>query len=101
MSYILWTVALNSSGLALCRWLWGDATETDENPTLLSAFSAQQLPVFLLANVLTGVVNMTVDTLIMPDWLARVLVCAYGMAVAGVALWMTSGATMQGHVATK
>lgn len=81
LCYILWSLALNSSALAACMWLQPPAT-----PTLLDALSRHQLIVFLVANLLTGAVNMAVNTLAVGDAAARAVVAAYGMAVAASAL---------------
>lgn len=53
---------------------------------LLNALSRQQLAVFLVANLLTGAVNMAVNTLAVGNTTACVVVGVYGMAVAGSAL---------------
>lgn len=100
LGYIVWTLALNSSALALCRWLW-DATGHNSHQGLLSACSAAQMLVFLVANVLTGLVNMMVDTLAVSDWPARALVCAYGMLVAAVALCLGRGTRLARAAGTR
>ncbi|KAG2443463.1 hypothetical protein HXX76_001820 [Chlamydomonas incerta] len=55
-------------------------------PTILQAVSAAQLPVFLVANLLTGAVNLALDTMQVRDWPARALLGVYIAAVCAVAL---------------
>lgn len=83
LCYVLWSLALNSGALAACMWL-----QPPPRPALLDALSKQQLAVFLVANLLTGAVNMSVNTLAVGDAVARAVVAAYGATVAGIALWM-------------
>ncbi|KAG1668829.1 hypothetical protein FOA52_004923 [Chlamydomonas sp. UWO 241] len=52
-------------------------------PWLPAAASRSMLAVFLAANVLTGLVNMSIDTLAADDWTARAVVGSYMVAVAG------------------
>ena len=44
------------------------------------------LPVFLIANVATGCINMATDTLTMPDLKAQGIVLAYVTCVAAAAV---------------
>ncbi|KAG2443216.1 hypothetical protein HYH02_009290 [Chlamydomonas schloesseri] len=55
-------------------------------PAMLQAINAAQLPVFLTANLLTGAVNLSLDTMQVPDWPARALLGMYITAVCAVAV---------------
>ena len=46
-------------------------------PGLLQAVNANMLLTFLAANVLTGLINMGIDTLGVSDWAARGIVACY------------------------
>lgn len=84
-AYVLWMLALNAQCLAL--FAAADALAPGPPPLLLAALAQQMLPGFLLANVLTGGVNMSMDTLRTGDWTARGIVGAYAaLLMAGVVL---------------
>ena len=56
------------------------------------AFLTQnQLVVFLVANVLTGLVNLGVNTLEMEAWPAFVLLCVYVVATVGLSKGIVEG----------
>ncbi len=44
------------------------------------------LPVFLIANVMTGAVNMSIDTLAVGDWSSRGIVACYMGAMCAAAV---------------
>ncbi len=46
-------------------------------PRLLNDVNANMLLVFLAANVLTGLINLSMDTLSVSDWTARGIVACY------------------------
>lgn len=48
---------------------------------IFRAANGSMLPLFLLANVLTGGVNVGMDTLAMGDWAARAFVVAYALTL--------------------
>ena len=60
--------------------------EARHAPWLPSAVSRNMLPVFLIANVATGCINMATDTLTMPDLKAQGIVLAYVTCVAAAAV---------------
>ncbi|KAG0327323.1 Glucosaminyl phosphatidylinositol (GlcN-PI) nositol acylation protein [Podila horticola] len=61
-------------------------------PPLLEAVNRNGLAVFLVANVLTGLVNMTVQTLYTPDMKALGILVAYMAVVTGLAwVWQVRG----------
>ena len=59
-------------------------------PRLLEAVNRNMLATFLLANVLTGLINLLTDTLGTADWPARLTVAGY-MAVLSVFAELLSG----------
>ncbi|KAG2497252.1 hypothetical protein HYH03_004836 [Edaphochlamys debaryana] len=64
----------------------GDAV----GPRVLLAINRNPLPVFLAANLLTGAVNLRIDTMQVSDWPARAIVGAYMALVCGAALALES-----------
>ena len=74
-SYVLWILALTSQSIFLC---WAALRVTPVQPLLVAAIAGNTLPVFLAANLLTGAVNMGLDT----------LAASNRAAVATVALYM-------------
>ncbi|TFK43019.1 GWT1-domain-containing protein [Crucibulum laeve] len=54
-------------------------------PPLLEAINKHGLPLFLIANVLTGVINLTVQTMYASDIWAMCVLSAYAMTVSSVA----------------
>lgn len=55
-------------------------------PALSLACASHMLPVFLAANVLTGGINLTVDTLTFGDWEGRGIVAVYIACVCALAM---------------
>jgi phosphatidylinositol glycan class W len=93
--YVLWVVSHNTALLAACRA--ADAALPGPLPALLVALSGKHgmLLCFLLANLLTGAVNLSVDTLAVGDAAAVALLVAYMALVCGsstvlLKYWITS-----------
>ncbi|GMK54758.1 hypothetical protein CspeluHIS016_0113440 [Cutaneotrichosporon spelunceum] len=94
--YVLWTVAYNASYLA--GYLFIEIWLSDPRPghysracpPLLDAVNANGLAVFLLANVGTGIINVSMQTMFAPDWLAMAVLVLYSVAVCGIA-WLLRG----------
>jgi phosphatidylinositol glycan class W len=84
-AYVAWTLALALQGVALAAAAAALARPAPP-PRAHAALNAAMLPAFLAANVLTGAVNLGVDTLAAPAWAARAGVAAYAAAVGGAAL---------------
>ena len=61
-------------------------SDRDRTSTILYAFNRHGLLVFLIANLLTGVVNLTTPTLDVSDTTAMMLLISYAAIVSGVAL---------------
>ncbi|KAH9863926.1 hypothetical protein J1614_009859 [Plenodomus biglobosus] len=101
LPYILWVCAFNASQITLCCAiesllfpnLYTARTRADERvrtrsatSSILHAFNRNGLAVFLVANLLTGLVNVGVDTLGMGVWGAMGVLGAYTVVLAGVAV---------------
>ena len=54
-------------------------------PRLLHAVNANMLTIFLAANVLTGLINLSMDTLSVSNWTARGIVACYMMCLCSAA----------------
>ncbi|KAF8221827.1 GWT1-domain-containing protein [Tricholoma matsutake] len=59
-------------------------------PDLLEAFNKNGLPLFLLANIATGLVNLTISTMYTSDFLAMVVLSVYAFGMCAVA-WLLRG----------
>ncbi|KAF8965738.1 GWT1-domain-containing protein [Flammula alnicola] len=59
-------------------------------PRLLEAVNRHGLSVFLLANILTGLVNLSVSTMYASDVWALSILCGYSLALCGAA-WVVDG----------
>lgn len=101
LPYVLWVAAFNTSQLTLfCLIetiflpnLYDYKTRASEHEVvqkytspLLRAFNRNGLAIFLLANLLTGLVNLTLPTLNMTDMQAMAVLLAYITTLSGVAL---------------
>ena len=56
-----------------------------KQPQLLAALNYHMLSLFLLGNLLTGGINLSIDTMSTGDWSARVVLAAYSAMLAAVA----------------
>ncbi|KAK5170896.1 Glucosaminyl phosphatidylinositol (GlcN-PI) nositol acylation protein [Saxophila tyrrhenica] len=101
LAYVIWVCAFNSAQLLLfCSiesWVFpkiydakDKATEkqrvSDATSTVMKAFNRNGLALFLLANLLTGLVNMSMETLHMGDTMAMVVLVGYMGVLCAVAL---------------
>ena len=68
-----------------------EAKEAAQPLGLLEALGSQMLAVFLLANVLTGALNLSVDTREIGGALARVILAVYTAILCGAALLLERG----------
>ena len=76
MSYVL--LSLSTNWMMLLLFLFGSLVSLTVDPLdLLAACSQNMLPLFLVANLLTGAVNLSVNSLTVPDNRAVCIVCAY------------------------
>lgn len=101
LPYFLWVSAFNSYQITICYaietllfpQLYKASTSAEEKArtreatsSVLYAFNRNGLAVFLVANLLTGLVNMTMPTLHMGVLESMGVLVAYTVAVAGVAV---------------
>lgn len=109
LPYVLWTIAYNNAQLFLFAIVEGAGTKftymshsriasdnddesavrADEVPSpIMRAFNKNGLAVFLIANLLTGLVNLTVNTLDMGDFGALGVLVTYAGTLSLVAVLM-------------
>lgn len=97
LPYVLWIAAFNNAQILLFALIETlvlpsafqstDAEEVKEtSPRIMRAFNSNGLPIFLLANLGTGLVNLTVNTLDRTPMESMLLLMLYAAAVAAVAL---------------
>jgi phosphatidylinositol glycan class W len=101
LPYVLWVSSFNSAMIALCNAIESicfpniyKAHDKDEEQQrakeatspILGAFNRNGLAVFLLANLLTGLVNLTMDTLKMGAGASMVVLVGYIGVLAAVAI---------------
>ncbi|WPH05067.1 hypothetical protein R9X50_00796600 [Acrodontium crateriforme] len=101
LGYIVWVCAFNTSQLLMfCgieRIMFPNLYKAKDNKTerqriqdatskVLQAFNRNGLAIFLLANLLTGLINMTVPTLHMTDVQSMAILLGYMATLCGFAL---------------
>jgi phosphatidylinositol glycan class W len=101
LPYVLWVAAFNSAQIAICcaienccfPHIHKAATKQEEQTrtregtsTLLHAFNKNGLAVFLVANLLTGLVNLTLPTLDMGVLSSMAVLLSYLVVVSAVAV---------------
>mmetsp|Transcript_4546 Transcript_4546/g.6731 ORF Transcript_4546/g.6731 Transcript_4546/m.6731 type:complete len:466 (-) Transcript_4546:60-1457(-) len=95
LTFVVWSLAHNVT-LLFVFWLLFYIFATASNrtseqqrllPVILSAVNRHGLTMFVIANLLTGAVNLSVDTLaIDSDWLALIVIIGYVACIACIAL---------------
>jgi phosphatidylinositol glycan class W len=104
LPYVLWVVAFNTAQIFLFGAVenWGpeflyvssSAEEKDKlrhaTSRILRVFNNNGLVVFLVANLLTGLVNLSLNTLDMPPAGAMGVLVGYAILVTGVAMGLDS-----------
>ncbi|KAJ9476259.1 GPI-anchored wall transfer protein 1 [Pseudozyma hubeiensis] len=99
LPYVLWVVAFNTSfllGYVVVYGLVLQPVEEQEGradsmtPGLLEDLNRHSLTVFLAANVLTGLVNLTVETMYTRDAVAVGLLLVYVGVCCGLARWLSA-----------
>ena len=96
LPYVVWVVAFNNSQVLLFCAIESicfpsaykphvkDGMETSSR--IMQAFNSNGLIVFLVANLLTGLVNLTMNTLDMSDLASMGVLIAYAITITGFAL---------------
>lgn len=94
MTYVLWTAAYNTTfllGYILIEMTFFPSSPQPTNPPskpvppLLHAINQNGLVVFLVANLLTGLVNVSMETMYMGNASALFVLALYSMGVCGLA----------------
>jgi phosphatidylinositol glycan class W len=89
-SFILWALSHNVTLLSLIYTVTAGTTTTENEMKqahpLLEAINRNGLAVFLSSNILTGLINLTFDTLHTPDGRAVIILTVYLMLVCGFAI---------------
>ncbi|KAF8455954.1 GPI-anchored wall transfer protein 1 [Terfezia claveryi] len=103
LPYVLWVTAYNICQITtfylIESILFGGVkaaggTKRDEEryklatPQILEVFNKEGLPIFLVANVLTGAINLSLNTLDMPNHLAVGVLVGYAFVLTAVAIGM-------------
>ena len=88
LPFILWSLAHNVTILSLIEYVSTTFSPTCINglPLILDSVNRNGLAVFLISNILTGLVNLTIDTLHSSNGKAIVVLAAYLSLVSGSAL---------------
>ncbi|KIY42981.1 hypothetical protein FISHEDRAFT_54404 [Fistulina hepatica ATCC 64428] len=87
MSYVLWVAAFNTTFILaylLLDMIFASGAE-DASPGLFDAINKNGLVLFLLANLLTGAVNLAIPTMHVPDWAAMMILLAYASGISWLA----------------
>ncbi|BGP22465.1 phosphatidylinositol glycan, class W [Rhodotorula toruloides] len=104
LPYVLWTVAFNTSFIfayLMIHLVVASSSSSSSSPAVASNLASQSpaifhainqngLVVFLVANLLTGLINVLLPTMYMRDSLAVLVLVGYAAMVAGVA-WALRG----------
>jgi phosphatidylinositol glycan class W len=92
LPYVLWTVAYNTSYLTgyLALELFLFASGEPACPPLLEAVNRNGLAVFLVANLLTGLINVAFQTMYASTSKAMLILAVYSAGVCAVA-WLLRG----------
>ncbi|ODV92433.1 hypothetical protein CANCADRAFT_86893 [Tortispora caseinolytica NRRL Y-17796] len=89
LPYILWIAAFNCSQIASFAAVEHYAGMY-KVPKILQAVNYNGLAVFLVANILTGLINMTIDTIHQPDYIAVLILTVYTATLSALALFLYS-----------
>lgn len=84
MQYVVWIYTICVGGITLVGIV--DLISPSPTPRIIEAVNRNQLFVFLVANVLTGLVNLTIDTLNQDDLSSLMILCCYIITVSVSAL---------------
>lgn len=88
MTYVLWVTAYNTSilfGYLALELSIFPIHSTDAVPPLLEAINTNGLAVFLIANILTGLVNVSMKTMYADARTSMLVLVGYSVAVCGLA----------------
>ena len=98
LPYVAWVAAYNTSFLlgylVIEINLFPSPAPRQAVPPLLEAINRNGLAVFLVANLLTGLVNVTIQTMYAPDVSATLVLLSYSIAVCAFA-WVARRTTLK------
>jgi phosphatidylinositol glycan class W len=86
VSFITWSLAQNTSQLCLIHFVMTRENSLDTAPRILNCINRFGLPVFFVSNILTGLVNLLVDTMHSSNEKALFVLSIYLGTVCGLAL---------------
>ena len=86
-AYVAWVLA-SALSLLLAFGAVDLIAPVVPSASILNAMNRHQLPTFIIANLLTGAVNLSVDTLRTPGMPARLILLAYIAVVVAVPLML-------------
>ncbi|CAG8443742.1 23675_t:CDS:2 [Dentiscutata erythropus] len=92
LSYVFWVIASNTTFLLLFQvaeiTFLEEYWKNERNlPMIIEAVNSNGLAVFLLANLLTGLVNLSIRTLFVNDSLAGCILAGYMFIIVVIAVW--------------
>ncbi|KAF0540860.1 GPI-anchored wall transfer protein 1 [Gigaspora margarita] len=91
LSYVFWVIASNTTFLVLFQIVeitFFEYWKNERNlPFIIEAVNSNGLAVFLLANLLTGLVNLSIRTLFVNDSLAECILAGYMFVIVAIAIW--------------
>ena len=100
MSYVLWTAAYNTTfllGYLIVEMLFFPSIPSSDTPyisnpvpPLLEAINRNGLLVFLLGNLMTGLINVSMETMYMGNFGAMLVLVSYSVAISALA-WLCKG----------
>jgi phosphatidylinositol glycan class W len=88
LTYVLWTASFNSTfllGYLLVESALVIRPDAPPCPALLEAINANGLVIFLVANLLTGFVNLSIKTMYAGNGLSMAVLLAYSAGVCAFA----------------
>ncbi len=95
LPYMLWVCGFNTSfaaGYLIMECIFFDRRTPYAKcvPPILDAVNENGLAVFLLANLLTGLINLSINSLSLPNMLAFFFLVMYSLALCTVAMFLAS-----------
>ncbi|KAL7450681.1 hypothetical protein ACHAWC_002559 [Mediolabrus comicus] len=86
VSFIMWSLAQNTSTLCLIHFVMTREYSSVPAPRIFNCINRFGLPVFFISNILTGLVNLLVDTMHSSNEKALLVLSIYLGTVCGLAL---------------
>lgn len=79
LPYVIWMLAFNLQ--VVLAFAAGTAMTPECDTLLFESLNRHSLPIFLAANLVTGSINLSTDTLAVTDWSARAIVTCYSIVL--------------------